>query len=356
MRERIQQEACEIAIEEVTKEGIANGILPVRIIKPGFNTSKSRFYSEASIANAATIFDGAKMYADHATEAEEDARPERSIRDWVATLRDTKVSEQGNAVGTANIHAGWVKEMVQNLYKHGNLGDLGTSINAIGKGVVQTIEGHKTTLVEGLVASPFQSVDFVTEPGAGGQAGLRESATDLFIDAELIDLAKLRETRPDLVTEIEAEIKHNVAQEVREAMEATKEVDDLKVQVETLTTEKGELQQQLDEAAEARVKDEAQATIKDAVDKSELPEAAKSRLLERFANATTDEGVAEAITAEADYLATIRGDGEVRNMGDSIDATNHETLKARKDSLEASVREANPGFTDEQVRIAVDGR
>ena len=41
------------------------------------------------------IFEGQKMYADHPTEAEDKARPERSIRDWVATLSEVTCDENG---------------------------------------------------------------------------------------------------------------------------------------------------------------------------------------------------------------------------------------------------------------------
>ena len=50
--------------------------------------------------------------------------------------------------------------------------------------------------------------------------------------------------------------------------------------------------------AEAKAKAEAQASIKEAVDNADLPEDTKARLIERFAEATTDDGVAEAIKAE----------------------------------------------------------
>jgi len=350
MRERVS-ESCEISIDEVTKAGIAKGIVPVRIIKPGFNTSESRYYSEQAVKDAAMIFDGSKMYADHATESEEKEKPERSIRDWVATLHNTKVADSGNAVGEAHINAGWLKEKIANLFEQGDLQHLGTSINAVGKGTNQTIEGKKTVLVEGLVKSTFQSVDFVTEPGAGGQAGLRESARENFLDVDLMDLAELREARPDLVMIIETDIKESIRQEVNEKMAEIKELEDLKGQVETLTAENGELRTQIEEAEKAKAKAEAQATIKEAVDKAELPGAAKARLIERFAEATTDEGVAEAIKAEADYVMTIKGDGRVKGLGGF-----KVTKEVAIEELKKSFREANPTWTDEQVQIAADGR
>ena len=308
-------ESCEVDIQEVTKEGIANGIVPIRIIAPGFNTSKGRFYSEQAIKDAAVIFEGAKMYADHPTEAEEKDRPERSIRDWVATLHETKVSEAGNAVGIAHINAGWLKEKIQNLYEQGDLQHLGTSINAVGKGTNQTIEGHKTVLVEGLVKSTFQSVDFVTEAGAGGQAGLRESATDSIVDADLIDLATLREARPDLVEAIETTIREQINLEVKAKMELEQENKDLKEQVETLTKENDGLKEAAVAAEKAKVKEAAQAAIKEAVDKSDLPAAAKDKIIEAHKDAETEEGIEDAIKAEVAYIATITESGKIRGLG-----------------------------------------
>ena len=349
MREKVQ-ESCEISIEEVTREGIAKGIVPVRILVPGFNSSKGRFYSEQAIQDAATIFDGAKMYADHATESEEKEKPERSIRDWSATLHDTQVSETGNAVGTAHINAGWLKEKIANLYEQGDLEHLGISINAVGKGTNQTIEGTKTVLVEGLVKSTFQSVDFVTEAGAGGQAGLRESV-QIGLDVDLMDVAQLREARPDLVTSIETEIKESVKQEVKEAMEAIKELEDLKGQVETLTTENGTLKTQIEEAEKEKAKAEAQALIKEAVDKAELPDAAKARLIKGFADATTDEGLEDAIKAEAEYVRELTEAGKVKGLGPTTTST-----EAAIKSLRESTKAAHPDWSEKQVEDFVIGR
>jgi len=352
VRERVA-ESCEIDIEEVTKAGIAKGIVPVRIIRPGFNASKDRYYSEQAISDAAQIFDGAKMYADHATESEEKEKPERSIRDWVATLHATKVAESGNAVGEAHINAGWLKEKIANLFEQGDLQHLGTSINAVGKGTKQEIEGVKTILVENLVKSTFQSVDFVTEPGAGGQAGLKESAHDSFLDVDLMDLAELREARPDLVSTIETDAMEKMKQEVKEAMEEKKKVEELEGQVETLTTENGELKNQIEEAEKATAKAAAQATIKEAVDKAELPEAAKTRLIEKFAEAITDDGVEEAIEAETNYVATIREDGKVKGLGGNGNESDPEKAK---EALKESFKKLHPEWSDEQVETAVAGR
>lgn len=351
MRERVF-ESCEIDIEEVKKDDIAKGIVPVRIIMPGFNTSETRYYSEQAVKDAAEIFEGAKMFADHATESEEREKPERSIRDWVAVLKNTAVSEKGNAVGMAHINAPWLKEKIAALYEQGDLEHLGTSINAVGKGTNQTIEGKKTVLVEGLVKSQIQSVDFVTEPGAGGQAGLRESVQNT-LDVDLMDEAQLREARPDLVTIIETGIKESMREEVRRIVETEEKVKNLEGQVETLTGERDGLQSTIDEAVKEKAKAEAQALIKEAVGKAELPEAAKEKLLERFKDATSDEGLADAITEESDYVKTLVGAGKVKGLG-GHEETTEEAREATQKRLEESF--VRSGMPEEEAKIAAAGR
>ncbi len=349
MRERLS-DSFTIAIEEVTEEGIADGILPIRIIVPGFNSSKNRHYSEAAVADAGRIFEGSKMYADHQTEAEEEAMPERSIKNWVATLKETKVSEAGNAIGTAHIHAGWFQEMISTLHKAGNLGQLGTSISCLGKGSKQTIDGTDTISVEGLERGTFGSVDFVTEAGAGGQAGLRESAHDSFLDVELVDLATLREARPDLIKTIETAATQQAHQEVKEAMELTKELEDTRAELETRTTERDGLQDKLDEGEKAKAKAEAQIAIKDAVDKSDLPDATKVRLVARFAEMTTADGVDEAITEETDYIAELNKAGTVKGLGRST--PNEAEDEAGRKAYRESLARQHPEWDDKALDLA----
>uniref|UniRef100_A0A6M3L3M5 Uncharacterized protein n=1 Tax=viral metagenome TaxID=1070528 RepID=A0A6M3L3M5_9ZZZZ len=347
-RERIF-ESCEVDIQEVTKEGIAKGILPVRIIQPGFNSSKGRFYSEQAIKDAAVIFDNHKMYADHPTKEDERQRPERSIRDWVATLHATRVSDAGNAVGEAHINAGWLKEKIQTLYEQGDLQHLGTSINAIGRGTKQLIEGIKTTFVEGLVNSRTQSVDFVTEAGAGGQAGLRESIGDSFVDADLIDVATLRESRPDLVEAIESDIRNQINMEVKKKMELEERVKELEGQVTTLTTENGELKETITQAEKEKVRAEAQAVIKEAVSKAELPEVAKTRLLKAHEKDETSEAIEEAIKEEVAYVATLTETGKIRNLGPT-----HDPDPKTEEKLAEGFRAL--GLSEEASKTAAKGR
>ena len=314
MRDYIH-ESIIIPVAEASAENIAKGIVPVRILQPGFNTSKTRHYSESAVQDAVKIFEGAKQYANHATRTEEKERPERDIRDWVATLENVKVAANGNAVGEARIHAGWFKEMVTNLYEAGTLSKLGVSINSIGRGSRQAINGTQTFAVESLVDHPFKSVDFVTEAGAGGQCGVCESAAPEIVDAYIVSLAKLKEARPDLVKELETELQAKNTTEAKRTMEIAEELKQAKDRLAVLEAENLGLKTKITEADKARAKTEAQAAIKEAVQKSTLPDVARSRLVEQFKEAESVDGVEAAIKAEGDYLAKLNESGKVKGMG-----------------------------------------
>lgn len=348
-RERIRESACEVILEEVNESDIAKGILPIRILKPGFNSGQGRFYSERAVKDSAQVFDNTKMYADHPTESDEKQRPERSIRDWVATLHDTKVSEKNNSVGKAHIHAGWLKEMVSNLYKQGNLGQLGLSINAVGKGTKQTIDNIRTLFIEAITKG--KSVDFVTEAGAGGQAGLMESAKDDLVDIEVINLIMLRESRPDLIKEIESEMESKIKLEVKKKMESDEKITELEGQITTLTTERDGLKTKITESEKAQRKAEAKSVIDKAISESELPIPSKVRLVERFKDALTSEGVAEAVKSEKDYVGALAEAGKVKGLGKTTVNTEKDT-----EALKESFKRMHPEWSDKQLDTAVNGR
>jgi len=336
-------------ITEATADLLSKGILPVRIIQPGFNAGKGRFYSEGAVKDAATVFENTKMYANHPTPDEEKQRPERDIRDWVATLKNTSISPQGNAIGEAHIHAGWFKEMAQNLLEAGNLDQLGTSINAIGKGSKQKISEVDTFYVEGLIRG--RSVDFVTEPGAGGRAGLTESNSEV-MDVLIISLDTLKEVRPDLVeaikTECESITESKKNQEVKHKMDLETENKALKEANDKLTTENTDLKGRLTEAEKVKAVAAAQVIITETIAKAQLPDAAKAKLTAQFKEATSADGLNEAIKAEVEYISKLAESGKVKGMGPTAPTQkDHEAL------VESFVK---TGMTKEKAEIAAAGR
>jgi cation transport regulator ChaB len=327
----------------------AKGRGQVRIIKPGFNESKSRYYPRELLARDYKVFEGNKMYADHPTESEERDRPERSIRDWVATLENVRVREpDGALVGDYSVVEPWMEAKLARLRDAGQLDKIGVSINAVGSASRQKIDGVETNFIERLVVS--RSVDFVTEPGAGGRVEIFE-ATDPTLDVDLVGVVRLKERRPDIVKAIEDSVRNEFIKEVQHKMENEEKVKELEGKNTTLTQENEDLKGKIAEADKAKVKAEAQAKIKEAVGKAELPDAARTRLLKVFENAVTDEGIAEAIKAEGDYIAILAEAGKVKGMGPTGPDADPE--KSRKELVESFKR---TGMSDKEAEIAARGK
>ncbi len=183
----------------LTEAKIDKGRATVIVIKPGFNESGDRYYPAEVLKRDFGIFEGMKMYADHPTEEEDQARPERSITDWVATLLSVSVDEAGVVTGVAEIIEPWLMTKLATLREKKMLNSMGISINAIGSASKGEIDGKETLIIERLVAA--KSVDFVTEPGAGGIVTFYEA--DRGQDIDLVDVSVLREKRPDLIEIIE---------------------------------------------------------------------------------------------------------------------------------------------------------
>ena len=331
----------------LTEATFDKGRANVIVIKAGFNANEDRYYPAEVLQRDYGIFENMKMYADHPTEEEDKARPERSIKDWVATLTEVKCDDNGVVTGVAEIVEPWLMQKLASLRDKEMLSEMGISINAVGSASKATIEGKETLVIEKLVAC--KSVDFVTEPGAGGVVTLYES--DRNHDIDLVELATLKEKRPDLIKIIEANIRTEIQQEVKHKMELETRVTELEGQIETLTTERDDLKNKITEAEKAQAKAEAQAVIKEAVEKAELPDAAKERLIERFKDAESADGIEEAVQFEKDYIAKLSEAGKVKGLG----ATKVSTEEDKK-ALKESFKKLNPDWTDEQIETAATGR
>ncbi len=179
--------------EAATTYSPSTGNLTITVIKPGWSKN-NRYYSPALLKGAANIFEGAKMFMDHATDKEASQRPEGSVRDWVGTITGVKAESDGTIKATANIHNEAFKTSLANLKKAGNLNQMGVSIRAFGEAKPGEAEGRKGTVVESLLGC--KSVDFVTFAGAGGQVeSMSESVTaddlKIFTEADPVTKKKL---------------------------------------------------------------------------------------------------------------------------------------------------------------------
>lgn len=149
-------------------EGTTDGdSIPITIIKPGWSLN-NRYYGADMLKRDHKVFEGAKMFANHQTEAEQKARPEGDVRDWVANLSGVFAETDGTLRGTATFTDPQFKEKVNLLRKQGLISQLGVSIRAMGESSDGEIAGKKGKIVEALHGA--RSVDFVTFAGAGGKA------------------------------------------------------------------------------------------------------------------------------------------------------------------------------------------
>ena len=143
-----------------------DGTAPIKLIAPGWGSS-GYYPAEVLERDGPTLFRaGTKMYWDHPTVSEEMERPEGSLRNLAAVLiSDARWDGQGvegpGLYADAKIFEGY-QSAVNEMAPH-----IGVSIRASGRATQGEAEGRRGPIIQALTAAA--SVDFVTEPGAGGR-------------------------------------------------------------------------------------------------------------------------------------------------------------------------------------------
>jgi hypothetical protein len=199
-----------VALREGGSAVASDGTAHLKLIAPGWGTSG--YYSrEVLERDGPQVFPrGTKMFWDHQTSAEESARPEGSLRDLASELvEDARYDEKGPAGPGLYARAKVFEQYrgaVNELAPH-----IGVSIRALGLAKPGEAEGRKGQLVEKLTRG--QSVDYVTQPGAGGKIlQLFEAARAATIphqggadDMDAAELKKLQETQERRFSELTLE-------------------------------------------------------------------------------------------------------------------------------------------------------
>jgi len=274
--------------------------LRLQVIKAGLNVGGHRFYPMDVLAASVAMYEGVKMYMNHATWEEEMDRPEGDLYKWVGVLENVSVADDG-LVGEAKIIDPEFLEKVRLLEGQGHLNKLGVSHNIIGTVREDDVDGIITLVVDEIVK--VRSVDFVTEPGAGGRAVALESAADTD-DVTLIGLERLRERRPDLVGALTNEIERTFAD-----MATVEELEKRIAAQESATADAlkraDEAEKKLKEAEDKAEADKLQAEKFGLIAESELPDVSKARFKKLYADVGTVDGLKEAIEEEKKYLESV---------------------------------------------------
>jgi hypothetical protein len=333
--------------------------IDLKIIKPGWGTTG--FYGKRVLERSGpgAFPAGTKMYWDHPTETEARERPERSLDDLAAELTTAAQYQESGPDGPGLYAKAKVFEAykgpVDDLAKH-----IGTSIRAYGAATEGEAEGRKGQIIESIIPSVMNSIDFVTLPGAGGQiVSIFEAARGRHTDAEPI-----------------IPIQEATVGDDKDKTPATPPASpDVTAIQEAVAAANAPILQQLQEAQasnarlqEAFILRDARDIVRFALDKiPNVPDMTKARLVESLsANPPVKDGkidteaygtkITEAVTAELKYLAEASGTGRVVGMGGGSGAPGgtSATVEESNKGIEAAL--GRLGLSESAAKVGAAGR
>ncbi|MHB1418470.1 MAG: hypothetical protein ACYCX4_02620 [Bacillota bacterium] len=309
---------------------LGSGKFRMTVLKTGWNVRRDgslgdKYYTKQYITSMLPLIEGARAYTDHQTEREERERPQNSVLKLVGHWSDAQQEPDGRATAVFNLSesALWLRPLLVEAEKLNNEKGIvlvGPSINGYGTVRMGEAEGRRGKIVES--AKLLNSIDIVTEPGAGGTVDkLLEDAKpnkeDDPVDWTKVTLEELKANRPDLVQTAGQERLTEVKADFQ------KDLDTLKESVSAVDTENKRLRSEL---ATERIKITVKTKIVDSLRESKLPEVSQKRLagmleLRDF----TKEGVVDetvlkeavdaAVAEERAYLTKLTESGRVIGMG-----------------------------------------
>lgn len=307
-----------------------DGTMQIKLISPGWGSS-GYYHPDVLKKDGPSIFtEGTKMFWNHPTKAEERDRPERDLRDLAAVTTGPSVyleeGKKGPGLYAIAKPVTTYRGAIEDLAEH-----IGVSINASGRVRNGSAEGKSGPIVEAITRR--KSVDFVTEPGAGGEI------------CQLFE-AKGRERTPEPITQ--------------PIKEAGTQVDD----EATLKEARNELKEARNENARLRERillRDAREMATEQINKVEgLRAPSRRRLIEQVIQdpAHDEDGeldkpvfradIKEAVRREMRYIDDLTQTGRPRDMGGSRDfeeSRSYDELDEDDDFSERS-DEDGPRFND----------
>lgn len=302
-------------------------------------SKNGRLYDTRAIAESATQWDGVKVYDNHLTQAEFEAKQgmRSPAKEWLGTIVTPRWDAAKNQLrGVFKVVEDALARKLKNAYEAGVLGAIGLSIDTfpeIGQDIV--VKGTRYPVIEGF--KKILSVDLVGDPAAGG-AFERLIAANIQ-NREVIDMDKeeLKELLGALKEELKSELPGMIAASGAGAPTVAEAEDD---DIDELTDEEvdaalddrkaTEAQKKLTEAKKGlvatrrqteelkRQSDLARTELKleRALDKARLPEKFEEAVRAQFKNRIVDDSeIAGAIAAQRAAYASMDPTGRVKDAG-----------------------------------------
>lgn len=267
----------------------------VRLISAG-KSLNGRRYDSAVLEKAAPLFENVKSYSDHPTRSDSKERPERSMREITGWFTDVQFRKDGvyasrhftrNQAGQDS----WaLAEDVISGRAPKNLLEL--SINAVGKGRVESVDGEPVLNVESI--NRVFSVDDVTTGAAGGSfvpllasdseslalSIVKEMSFQEWLDAQPDYANRLRKQWQKV--RLEDETKSALAEADQQVKTANAETERIQQTVEQLQEAVRRLTTERDTAFDTAKRKTCELAIERALGKSGLPASYKQDLRERL--------------------------------------------------------------------------
>ena len=296
----------------IEAEDKTGGAWRIRVIRSG-PSGNGNYYSDAVLREAAPMFEGVRVFVK--SDDEHLAGRGKDVRNLIGALGDVafvegKMADAGEIRATLRLIEpdGDVAVKLREAWSRGMTRLFGFSIDAAAQAKRGTRAGRPVREAKKFLK--VKSVDLIVEPGAGGGVvDLIEAKKETVMDRD--EIIALLEAR-GLLTGKKADrlSDDRLVDMLREAMATDKQAPSGGDQAAPVTSE---------EMFEAVALVEARRTMRDRVNKSALPDKAKTRLVERFEGAErfTEAEVDRAIKDEAEYLAGFTESGHVRGLGEA---------------------------------------
>ncbi len=297
----------------------------IRAIRAGLS-GNGIYYPDSVLREAAPKFSGARVLV----RADEDhlAGRAKDVRNLIGRLAAPAFIEaQGGAPGEIRAELeliepeGAIAIKLREAWSRGMTDLMGFSIVAGGHVRVGRINGKPVRIAESI--ERIESVDLIVEPGAGGrlinliEARAQSEDRDMKLRDKMIAFIEAR--LPDQAAALDREDDEAVETLYREAVAGEAAAGAIAAAGGTGGETQPLTPEDVDERIAGAVRlTEARAEARVEIAASPLPEAAKTRLTARFAEAAAIGGgeVARAIEAERSYLAGIAGAGAVTGLGE----------------------------------------